>query len=169
MIPCKFFAQGFCKNGNSCNFVHDRRPIQNNDGFVNTVLPTIERVNNNSGFVARFNGENRSSLVCTFFLRGMCNKGDECRFTHPTTSATPQHPATITPSSYGAQEDTDCPEEQSDSRGRFPCKFATRPGGCQNSSCPYLHALDDQESGKDISQGFEGNEDEASIYRTAVL
>ena len=49
-----------------------------------------------------------------------------------------------------------------DSRSMAPCKFFSRPGGCRNSSCPFLHA---KENDKDnIRKEANRNEDEVLAH-----
>lgn len=167
MTPCKFFAQGFCRNGDSCDFIHERNTCtQNHFEPVASAFPAIERLNINSAAATHLNGGAKSTRICTFFMQGSCDKSDKCWYVHPPAIVPPQqvHPDSISLDSYLSQQDESSPQAPSDSRARVPCKFLSRPGGCQIGSCPYLHAVDGHEVEKSSSQGFELSEDEASSY-----
>jgi hypothetical protein len=152
MTLCKFFAQGSCRNGDSCDFIHEP---------VASAFPAIDI---NPAAATHLNGGAKSTRICTFFMQGSCNKSDKCWYAHPPAIVPPQqvHPDTISLDPHLGQQDESYPQAPSDSRARVPCMFLSRPGGCQNGSCPYLHAVDDHEVKKSISQGFELNEDEVS-------
>lgn len=166
MTPCKFFAQGFCRNGDSCNSIHERNiGTQNHFGPVAAAFPAIERLNINLAASTYLNGGAKSTQICTFFMQGSCNRGDKCWYVHPPAVVPPQQASdAISLHPYVSQQDKSSPQAPSDSRARVPCKFLSRPGGCQRGSCPYLHAVDGHEVGKSSSQDFEINEDEASSY-----
>jgi hypothetical protein len=68
------------------------------------------------------------------------------------------------------QHDESDPRAPLDSRARVPCKFASRPGGCKNSSCPFLHAPGGYDAEQDNAQesGVDEDEDEASTSPTSV-
>lgn len=167
MTPCKFFAQGLCRNGDSCNFIHKRSTsAQNRLGPVASAFPAIERLNISPAAATHLNAGTKSTRICTFFLRGSCNKSDKCSYVHPPAIVPPQqvHPETIALDPYLGQQDESSPQAPPDSRARVPCKFLSRPGGCQNGFCPYLHAVEDHEVENSSSQHFEVNEDEVSSY-----
>ena len=123
MIPCRFFAQGFCRNEDSCDFVHERNttsvPSIQPSGTVASTFPAIERLNINSAAAIH-----------------------------------PNDTISLGESSH---------QVPLDSRARVPCKYLSRPGGCQKASCPYLHTANGHEEDKSSSQDFEENEDEASV------
>lgn len=58
--PCKFYAQGQCKNGNQCKYAHESTSVGN---FL-TTQPT------------------KKNKPCSYFSAGTCKKGDECPFSH---------------------------------------------------------------------------------------
>ena len=121
MTLCKFFAHGSCRNGTSCNFIHERNTrTQNHFLPVDLVLPVIERLAINP----------------------------DKTFLDP----------------YLGQQDEGFPPALSDSRARVLCKFLSRPGGCQRSSCLFFHTKDGHEVEDSSSQGFELNEVVASSY-----
>ena len=155
MTPCKFFAQGFCRNGDSCDFIHERNTCtQNHFEPVNPAAAT------------HFNGRAKSTRICTFFMQGLCDKSDKCWYVHPPAIVPPQqvHPDAIYLDPHLGQQDESSPQAPSDSRARVLYKFLSLPGGCQNGSCLYLYAVDGHEVEKSSSQGFGLNEDEASSY-----
>ena len=165
--PCKFFAQGFCRNGDSCKFIHEQKiRTQNHFEPVASAFPAIERLNTNPAAATHLNGGTKSTRTCMFFLKGSCNRGDKCWYVHPLAIPPPQHIHTdaISLDPYLGQQDESSPQASSDSRARVPCKYLSRTGGCQKNSCPYLHAVDGHEVEKSSSQDFELNEDEASSY-----
>lgn len=155
MTKCKFLAQGFCKYGDSCDFIHEWHTHT-------SALPATERPSINLAAPTLQNEEARSPRICTFFMQGSCNKGDKCRYVHPPAIAQPPQVYSSATSfdSCRGQQDKRSPQAPSDSRAQVPCKFISRPGGCRNDSCPFLHALDGHE--ENSSRDFEENEDEAS-------
>jgi hypothetical protein len=123
MTLCKFFAHGSCRNGTSCNFIHERNTNTHNHFLpVALVIPAIERL------------------------------------------AINPYKTFLDP--YLGQQDEGPPQAPSDSRARVLCKFLSRPGGCQRSSCLFFHSRDGHEVEEISSQGFELNEDVASSHFT---
>ena len=158
MTTCKFFAQGFCKYRDSCDFIHGQHTRT-------AALPGIEGLSINLAVPTHLNEEAKPPRICTFFMQGSCNMGDKCWYVHPPAIARPQqiHPNAISSDSYPGQQDKDSLQAPSDSRASVLCKFLSYPGGCQNgSSCPYLHPVGDHQMEESSSCDFEDNEDEAS-------
>lgn len=64
---CKFFASGFCKNGESCEFSH-----------------TVHQANHKEGrlIVAKKQRNIFKREKCCFFYYGQCKEGEICRFKH---------------------------------------------------------------------------------------
>lgn len=167
MIPCKFFATGFCRSGDSCGFLHEKKPgTQKHLKDVSSASAAIERLNINPTAATHLDERAKSTQVCVFFSKGSCNKGDKCRYVHPPAIAPPQqdHPETISQGPYLNEQDESPPQALSDSRAAIPCKFLSHPGGCRKDSCPYLHAVEDHEVEQSNSQDIEANEDEVSSY-----
>lgn len=155
MTKCKFLARGFCKYGESCDFIHEH-VIHTSD------LPATERPSIELAALTFQDEEARSPRICTFFMQGSCNKGDKCRYVHPHAIAQPPqvYSSAISLDSCRGQQDKSAPQAPSDSRARVPCKFLSHPGGCRNVPCPFLHPVDGL--GENSSKDFEENEDEAS-------
>jgi len=65
------------------------------------------------------------------------------------------------------QQDGSPRQAPSDSRTQVPCKFLSRPGGCQKGSCPFLHTRDSREVEKSSNLDFELNKAKASSYSLA--
>jgi len=99
-------------------------------------------------------------------MQGSCNKGDKCRYVHPSPTVPPQqvNPYAILLDTCLSQQHESSPQATPDSRARVTCKFLPSPGGCRNGSCPYLHTLDGQEVEKASNQDFEVIEDEVTEY-----
>lgn len=156
MALCKFFAQGFCRHGDSCTFIHEPDTSTGQHlAPVTPVLPTIEKLNLNPAAMTYLNEVAKPAQNCHFFLQGKCNKGKGCRYIHLPAILSPQqvHPDAIC---------VDSPQLPRDSRATVPCRFLSRPGGCQSSSCPYLHVADELNAEKRSSQGLEANREEVS-------
>ena len=156
MALCKFFAQGFCRHGASCTFIHE--PGTNTGQLLAPVapaLPTTKKLNLNPAATTYLNDEAKPAQTCHFFLQGKCNKGKECRYTHL--------PAILSPQQVRADPTyLDSPQLPPDYRATVPCRFLSRPSGCQNSSCPYLHVADGPSAEKRSSQDLEANREEVS-------
>lgn len=86
-VVCKYYRDGFCREGDSCNFSHDIEPPPRD---------RIERINHNRIKIelCRFYklGYCRNGRQCTFMhgdfpckdfhKSGDCKEGDQCRFSH---------------------------------------------------------------------------------------
>lgn len=75
---CSYFQKGMCRNGNECKFIHtidkmDQSSKQNQKQYMNhkqhTENDTKQSVSSNQ-------------KQCSFFQKGLCNKGDACLFQH---------------------------------------------------------------------------------------
>jgi CCCH-type zinc finger protein/zinc finger (C-x8-C-x5-C-x3-H type) protein/Nab2-type zinc finger RNA-binding protein len=141
LIPCRFFILGICKKGDSCDFNHER-PInlQPQFGANSPALP--QRLKSNHSDPFPLHERTGSTPTCRFFLRGLCNKGDNCRYIHAQSVVSSQEVERLT-----KKDDFHLPSSSpgpisSDFRGSLPCKFFSRHGGCRNVFCPYLHDSD---------------------------
>lgn len=162
---CVFYAQGTCRNGSSCRFVHDGPPSTQNTGFEETgsALPVRQRPDNNAVATAPNPNDARTPKICKWFLKGSCHYGDKCRNLHDRTQAMqpPVRPSSVEQSANLGQPATASTSATADSRSGVPCKFFSRPGGCKNSSCPYLHIDNHNKDLRGVEE-FEDNKDEAS-------
>jgi len=152
MTSCKFFGQGFCRNGDFCSFIH-APSTSTGEHLVPTAGAAL--LNLNSAAVNYGNREAKISQNCRFFSQGMCNKGKECRYIHHPTTTSSQyiHPVAVTLESAQLPTDT---------RSAVPCRFLSRPGGCQKTNCPYLHVVDEHNMENTSSQVLEKIYEEAS-------
>ncbi|PGH16141.1 hypothetical protein AJ79_01908 [Helicocarpus griseus UAMH5409] len=192
MAACKFFKQGRCMKGEACSFIHDRgrgteagaisgSRKENRREDIDPILPVGEpalKVCRVSAIPRNDNeGGASTTQICTFFMRGLCSRGDGCLFVHPpaTTMVTPLQQAhqdsAISSDTYAGQQveskNSSRAPADSDSRATVPCRFLSRPGGCRSGlACPYFHDGAERKEGghgvgKDSSQDFEANSDEA--------
>ncbi|CAG8737018.1 990_t:CDS:2 [Rhizophagus irregularis] len=94
---CRFFANGHCRNGPNCHYLHTREGNsprnRNSDGdeqnSYNTggsSSSTLHKSNSNSNYRRSNNSNNRvppeSLLVCKYFLEDRCMFGDSCWYKH---------------------------------------------------------------------------------------
>ncbi|KFZ24279.1 hypothetical protein V502_01238, partial [Pseudogymnoascus sp. VKM F-4520 (FW-2644)] len=141
-------------NGDPCNFIHD--PGTNTGQQLAPVAPallTTEKLDVNLTSVAYPNDEAKPAQNCRFFLQGNCNRRKGCRYIHLPAILSPQQ----------AHLDAlflDSPQLPPDSRATITCRFLSRPGGCQNSSCQYMHVGHEPNVEKSSSQDLEPNEEE---------
>ena len=87
------------------------------------------------------------TTLCHFYARGLCKNGASCIFIHSLDASTQDRtrlgirdalPLGRLPDD--AERTKQHPSEAtSDPRTSIPCRFATRAGGCLNSSCPFFH------------------------------
>jgi hypothetical protein len=164
MKPCKFLAQGYCRNGNSCAFSHEGNPsTQTNFERPGSALPDTQMLNLDP-VIATYNDTGiKPSQICRFFLQGSCNYGVKCRNLH--SPAVEPHSQvqldTVSLEAHLGQQVTNSLHRPLDSRARVTCSFFSKPGGCQRSSCPYLHVVRDLD-GQPSNQNSKADEDEAS-------
>lgn len=77
--PCKFYSNGFCKNGSSCRFVHESFPINLNNH--NHQMPLFSSDVNN--IQIRKKRKNEEVQICEHYLAGRCKFGRSCFKFHP--------------------------------------------------------------------------------------
>jgi CCCH-type zinc finger/IBR domain, a half RING-finger domain/Zinc finger C-x8-C-x5-C-x3-H type (and similar) len=167
MTPCKFFAQGMCRNGDSCTFSHERNTSTSGWNQLEpgtSAFPVTGRLNINLAGATHLNRGVKPTRVCTFFMKGSCNKSDKCEYLHSPATVPPQqaYPDTISLHPHRGLQDELSPHSPSDSRAGVPYKFFSRAGGCRGGSCPYYHAASSHEAEKSGSQDLKVSEDEAS-------
>jgi len=89
--PCRFFAQGKCRNGDNCKFSHvipgqqgssTNPPSQSSFGAAPNSNPSPYGGN---GWSTPSN--NSKKEPCRFFAQGKCKFGDKCKNSHDTNSA----------------------------------------------------------------------------------
>eukprot|EP00986_Skeletonema_menzelii_P018145 scaffold25709_cov137-Skeletonema_menzelii.AAC.2 len=88
--PCKFFAEGKCRNGNNCRFSHDTNSGSGGGfgggGFGNQAAnpPSASPFGNpsSSGFGGNGGGKKDNRPPCKFFAEGKCRNGANCKFSH---------------------------------------------------------------------------------------
>ncbi|VDL60011.1 unnamed protein product [Hymenolepis diminuta] len=61
---CRYYLAGYCRNGNSCPFIHVNPYDSQPDQRIPTLSPMVLR-------------------TCRFYLKGYCAYGDGCEFFHP--------------------------------------------------------------------------------------
>lgn len=169
MASCKFFRQGACRNGDSCNFTHQRdtndqrhfRPVP--PGF-----PDVEKLAITSAKKNVLNKEIKTTSACWFFSQGSCNKGGDCRYIHAPAVAPPKqvHPDTGSANPSLGPQGESSPQKALDSRAEIPCSFMSRPGGCQKDSCPYLHAANEHGMEISVTQDPEASQYCSNYYVT---
>lgn len=153
MKSCKFFAQGACKFGASCNFRHDTSSNEQSFSTNDVVSKTAKLYLN--GDSSRRQISETNTQECRFFLQGKCSRGDNCPFLHPSASSNPKRlPLEATPDNISPIS--------SDSRATIPCTFFSRPGGCKNGVCPFLHSAAAQIVDNGCSQALKENTEEVS-------
>lgn len=140
MSPCKFFLQGRCARGDTCSFEHTE-PRRLDLGVARSAQPPSDSLAirpSSTSAPSRPQHPRDQPPSCRFFEKAMCSKGAFCPFlrAEPAASAT-------TSTSTHTQEETDV-------RGRIPCKFDLR-GDCRYGvGCSYKHA--DKQSPEATSQ-----------------
>ncbi|EXJ91896.1 hypothetical protein A1O3_00446 [Capronia epimyces CBS 606.96] len=168
-ISCKFFPQGLCRNGESCKFNHERNTGTQNLVQHSPPFGATDRLGLNPTVAIAtpidHKGKANYTPICTFFVRGLCTKGNQCWYRHPSDPDGPVLPRLVNPDAIthdtGLSQQCESesyphphPHAIPDSRATVPCKFLSRSGGCRNSSCPYLHTLD----GDEVEQASSGNQ-----------
>lgn len=165
MTPCRFFARGVCRNGDSCEFSHDRNPsTHSRPERESSVLPAINHLTLGPAGATNLQWRAKSSQTCKFFAQGLCNRGDQCDYLHTTSIRQPYYvqPEAHSHISIPGQDDESITQTLSDSRASVRCKFQPRPGGCQKQHCPFFHATQASVMQGSDNRGSEGDEDEAS-------
>ena len=93
MTFCRFFSQGFCRNGDSCKFIHEPAvSAQSSSRSFSQAFPALNGLNINPANVTYIShkdesstqatSDSRSKVACKFFLRpGGCRNGT-CPYLH---------------------------------------------------------------------------------------
>lgn len=162
--PCRFFRIGRCKNADSCAYAHEAGPEANNptDASQSIASLNISKLSVNSPLVSNRIGGAMSTQTCKFFIQGSCSRGEQCWYNHPQGGEPQQHVVSATehPLHHVDLSSKEGSDSQRDSRGQVPCKFLSRPRGCQNNSCPYLHdAVMNASAKAEYPRDYEANDD----------
>ncbi|KAG9244268.1 hypothetical protein BJ878DRAFT_507093 [Calycina marina] len=123
MTLCKFYARGFCKNGDHCNFVHEPDTSTGKYGAPDDpVLSSTEKLNHSSsGTTATHpNEEVKPAQSCRFFSQGKCNKGEGCWYSHLPNTVNSQ------PAVHPEAPSVDSSQSPADSRATVLCSFALK-------------------------------------------
>jgi len=88
--PCKFYAEGKCRNGNNCRFSHDTSGTNSGNGggfsgggFGNQTAASPFGNPASSGFGGNGGGNSKDNRPpCKFFAEGKCRNGANCKFSH---------------------------------------------------------------------------------------
>lgn len=85
-IPCIFFPQGRCRNGDSCGFIHERTTSTQNH---TSTFPAIGRLGTTStaatrvASTAQATPDSRASVPCKFVSSAGGCRNDPCPYLHP--------------------------------------------------------------------------------------
>ena len=121
---CKFWRQGFCRDGNACPFLHDAAPEPPG------VFARPEKRRRASPPRSASRGSQRPEAPidkeCRFWLQGRCRDGDRCRYLH--LAREPAPPLLPGDSDAAAKYERTC---------RFWASGNCRDG----ESCPFMHCF----------------------------
>ncbi|OIW25777.1 hypothetical protein CONLIGDRAFT_621675 [Coniochaeta ligniaria NRRL 30616] len=109
--PCQFYAQGRCRNGNSCPFSHaegDQSAVAPTQALV-AAVPSQALVAAQAAVAGLTilghpvdttpQVDSRSKIPCRFHLRGGCSNSDKCPFSHDVPKEVPR-------TTVGTQDDS---------------------------------------------------------------
>ncbi|KAI3951339.1 hypothetical protein MKW92_031037 [Papaver armeniacum] len=86
---------------------------------------------------------------CEFYLKGRCQKGDSCKFSHDTTPLTKSQPCKFLPLQQCLKGD-DCPFDHELSK--YPCNnFATNGSCFRGDKCLFSHKIVETPKASDVS------------------
>ncbi|KAJ8070578.1 hypothetical protein OCU04_000951 [Sclerotinia nivalis] len=84
MLPCKYFATlAGCGRGNSCQYSHDASTKTNAPQSIHSL-----NIKNGNPLPSQpLRPQAQKLIACKFFAKGLCQKGDDCPFSHEVTMA----------------------------------------------------------------------------------
>jgi hypothetical protein len=106
-VPCAFFAQGRCRKGDDCTFLHagtsSVQVAASHDPKSQRMIPV-----------------NYRTVPCGFFAQGRCRKGDDCTFLHSTEDDVvgSQRSTASTSAASGAASAASISSDEGDTGGR---------------------------------------------------
>lgn len=151
---CKYFAQGSCRNGSSCRFIHQdaTKPLEHPNAVSFPVKEQDDPLSDSA--------IGNKGTVCRFFAQGGCRRASDCHFLHLSSPLPTQDMRPTAAVPVSGQTNQKSERTLSDSRAKVPCKFVFIPGGCQRALCPYSHSVDQSAVQKSDTTG--SHEEEAS-------
>lgn len=144
-ITCRFFASGYCRNGDTCPFKHDVTQLATMSNLA--VLHADPAI------------AHQAKPVCRFYASGFCKNGDSCRFEHCVHGQIPSETepalergilggpaAAVLQRHQHAPVQQPCVEQHPEQLGsaqssKIPCRFFARGYCNQGFFCTYEHVL----------------------------
>ncbi|CAE7381353.1 prp22 [Symbiodinium natans] len=131
---CSFFLKGHCQNGENCRFAHGQRELDASNGS-RSVAPSAARAPSQTRPTS---AAQHKTQMCSFFLKGHCQNGENCRFAHGQHELDASNGArTVAPSAARAPSQTR-PTSAAQHKTQM-CSFFLK-GHCHNGeNCRFAH------------------------------